>query len=215
MVLRDDACGQLSALTCAVQVVENLFSPPDVQWMGPDGSTVSQRGGSVALSDIQGSDTTVTRTLTFSQLTEANRGQYTCEACINIGLAEIEGYCNTMSTPVVPNGKFTLLRVEYTLRNVSIISAVEVGVRELSCERVSDSSLHLVWGEVAEGSDSVVGYRVEVQEIRHQPNSRELEAVPLAEEFDRVIEETSAVVTQGLGKIFSTQRTTVFITFFY
>ena len=93
------------------------------------------------------------------------------------------------------------------MRNVSIIAAVEVGVRELSCERVSDSSLRLVWGEVSEGSDSVVGYRVEVQEIRHQPNSRELATVPLAEEFDRVIEETSAVVTQGLGMTTSTQQT--------
>ena len=108
MITRDDACGQLSALICEVQVVENLFSPPNVQWMGPDGSTISQGGGSVALSDIQDSGTTVTRTLTFSDLTEANRGQYTCEACINIGLAEIAGHCDTKSTPVVPNGTFIL-----------------------------------------------------------------------------------------------------------
>ena len=113
MIARDNVCGQLSALTCAVQVVEKLFSPPDVQWMGPDGSTISQGGGSAVLSDIQGSGTTVTRALTFSQLTEANRGQYTCEACINIGSAEIAGHCNTTSTPVVPNGTFLLLHVLY------------------------------------------------------------------------------------------------------
>ena len=87
------------------------------------------------------------------------------------------------------------------MRNVSIVSAVEDGVQELSCERVSGSSLRLEWGEVAEGSDSVVGYRVEVQEIQHRPNSRELVAVSLSEEYDRIIEQTSTSVTQGLGKM--------------
>ena len=73
-------------LNCTATQVENLFSPPTIMWMAPDGSEVPT---------VQSSNPRMypqTRELVFNDVTPNNRGQYTCRSIVNISEAQIDNY---------------------------------------------------------------------------------------------------------------------------
>ena len=64
----------------------------------------------------------------------------------------------------------------------------------------SSMSLSLSWVVPDNRGSGVVGYRVEVQRLRHRSQaSKDLLSEPLTPEFDKEIKETQVQVTQGLG----------------
>ena len=94
------------------------------------------------------------------------------------------------------------LNIVLILHDFSVIKhfiIVPAKVQNLLCRGNSaDTSLIVTWGEpVAQGS-GVIGYSVECQRV-HQSPSRELVTMPLSPAYDEEVEETQALVTQGLG----------------
>ena len=59
-------------------------------------------------------------------------------------------------------------------------------------------SLTVTWGEPVDRGSRVIGYSVECQRVYQSP-SRELVTMPLSPVYDEEVEETRALVTQGLG----------------
>ena len=62
----------------------------------------------------------------------------------------------------------------------------------------ADTSLTVTWGEPVARGCGVIGYSVDCQRV-HQLPSRELVTMPLSPAYDEEVEETRALVTQGLG----------------
>ena len=76
---------------------------------------------------------------------------------------------------------------------------VPAKVQNLVCRGNSaDMSLTVTWGELVARGSGVIGYSVECQRV-HQSPSRELVTMPLSPAYDEEVEETRALVTQGLG----------------
>ena len=73
-------------LNCTASQVENLFSPPTIIWIGPDGSEVPTVESSNPRMNPQ------TRELIFSDITRNNIGQYTCHFAVNIPEAQIDNF---------------------------------------------------------------------------------------------------------------------------
>ena len=84
-------------LNCTANQVPNLFSPPTITWIAPDGREVP-----TIVSDNQRMDPQ-TRELIFSDVTPSNRGQYTCRAVVNIPEAHIDGYFDANTVQVNTN----------------------------------------------------------------------------------------------------------------
>ena len=85
-------------LNCTANQVVNLFIPPTITWIAPDGREVPIIGGEGSIPtpavDPQ------TRELIFSDITTSNRGTYTCRAVINITEAQIVNYFDETTTEV-------------------------------------------------------------------------------------------------------------------
>ena len=73
-------------LVCTATQVENLFSPPSIVWIAPDGSEVPTIKSSNPRVNPQ------TRELVFSDITPNISGQYTCYSVVNIPEAQIDDY---------------------------------------------------------------------------------------------------------------------------
>ena len=73
-------------LNCTATQVENLFSPPTIVWIAPDGSEVPTTKSSNPRVNPQ------TRELIFSDITPNIRDQYTCYSVVNIPEAQIDNY---------------------------------------------------------------------------------------------------------------------------
>ena len=87
-------------LSCTAYQVENLFSPPAITWIAPDGSEVSTVESSNRHSDPE------TGELIFSDVTSNNNGRYTCRAVINIPEAQIDNYYDEATVQVHANGEW-------------------------------------------------------------------------------------------------------------
>ena len=81
-----DECGEVMTLNCSTNQVQNLFSPPIIIWIAPDGREISTVESNDPRMDPQ------TGQLIFSDVTTNNRGQYTCRAILNIPEAQIDNY---------------------------------------------------------------------------------------------------------------------------
>ena len=81
--------------------VENLFSPPTITWLGPDGNEVPVGGDSNPMISPQ------TGQLIFSDITSTNSGQYVCRAAVNISVAKILNHFDDTTTNVNTNSKYT------------------------------------------------------------------------------------------------------------
>ena len=79
-------CEEVMTLNCTANQVENLFSPPTIIWIAPDGREVSTIESNHRRMDPQ------TGYLIFSDITTNNRGPYTCLAVVNIPEAHIDNY---------------------------------------------------------------------------------------------------------------------------
>jgi hypothetical protein len=73
-------------LKCTASQVENLFSPPTIVWIAPDGSEVPTVESSNPRMNPE------TRELIFSDITANSRGQYTCRSVVNIPEAQIHNH---------------------------------------------------------------------------------------------------------------------------
>lgn len=78
-----NGCGEARVLNCSANPVENLFSPPNITWIGPDGYEVMTGGDSNPMIKPQ------TGELVFNDITSANSGSYVCHAVVNIPVALI------------------------------------------------------------------------------------------------------------------------------
>ena len=95
----DDGCGETMTLNCTANQVENLFAPPTITWIDPNGREVPTGGSSNPRMDPE------TRQLIFSDITPDNQGTYTCQAVVNIPEAQIENYIDMDTTQVNTNCK--------------------------------------------------------------------------------------------------------------
>ena len=89
-----DECDEVMTLNCTTNQVENLFTPPTITWIAPNGSEVPTMENSNPRIDSQ------TGRLIFSDVTTNNRGTYTCRAVVNIPDAQIVNYFDEASVEV-------------------------------------------------------------------------------------------------------------------
>ena len=82
------------ALNCTANQVAGLFSPPTITWRDPSDVTVSSDSSSNSRMDP------VTGQLIFSEITSGNSGTYTCQAVVNIPLAQTCDYIDMDTTEV-------------------------------------------------------------------------------------------------------------------
>ena len=87
------------ALRCTANPVENLFTPPTITWIAPNGREVPTGGSSNPRINPQ------TRQLIFSDITTTNRGTYLCRAVVNIPEAQIVNHFDEAATNVNTNGE--------------------------------------------------------------------------------------------------------------
>ena len=100
-------------LNCTANQVPNLFSPPTITWIAPDGREVP-----TVVSDNRRMDPQ-TRELVFSDVTPSNKGQYTCHAVVNIPEAHIDGYFDANTVQVNTNCEYIIIITRCTLDNNS------------------------------------------------------------------------------------------------
>ena len=81
-------------LNCTANQVANLFTPPTIAWIAPDGRTVPTVESSNPRMD------SLTGQLIFSDITASNGGTYTCSAAINIPEAQIVNYSDETTVEV-------------------------------------------------------------------------------------------------------------------
>ena len=93
----DGGCGEARILNCTANPIVNLFIPPTVTWINPDGREVSTRGDSNPMINLQ------TGQLTFSDITTTNKGLYMCRAVINISEAQIWNHFDDVAAIVNTN----------------------------------------------------------------------------------------------------------------
>ena len=97
--------GQSYSLTCTAQVVQYLATPPVVTWLASDGSSLQSRNGiTVEQQERDGNITTLL--FTIDQLAQSHTGNYTCQACISIDKAAIQGHCRHVIAEVTLLGKY-------------------------------------------------------------------------------------------------------------
>ena len=88
------------ALSCTANQVENLFSPPTISWVAPNGRDVPTDEASNPRVDSQ------TKQLIFSGITTFNIGSYSCRALVNIPEAQIINYVNEATIAATTTGKY-------------------------------------------------------------------------------------------------------------
>ena len=86
-------------LNCSANQVENLFTPPTIRWISPDGSEIATVESNDRRIDPQ------TGYLIFNDITSSNRGTYTCRAVVNIPEAQINDYFDADTVQVNNNRK--------------------------------------------------------------------------------------------------------------
>ena len=79
-------------LNCTANQVANLFAPPTITWIGPNGREVPTGGSNNPRMDPE------TRQLIFSDITLGNQGGYMCQAIVNIPEAQIENHIDMDTT---------------------------------------------------------------------------------------------------------------------
>ena len=84
-------------LNCTANQLSNLFSPPTIIWIAPDGTEVPTLESNNQRMDPQ------TGQLIFSDITLNNRGRYTCRAVVNIPEAQINNYFDAATVQVNTN----------------------------------------------------------------------------------------------------------------
>ena len=92
-----DGCGEIMALACTTNPVENLFTPTTITWIAPNGREVPTGGSSNPRIDTQ------TRYLIFNGITTTNRGAYKCRAVVNIPEAQIVNHFDEATATVNTN----------------------------------------------------------------------------------------------------------------
>lgn len=74
-----DDCGEARILNCSYPV-DNLFNPPTVMWIGPDGKEMLDSDPAIR---------PLTGELIFSDITSNNSGLYVCRTVVNIPESQI------------------------------------------------------------------------------------------------------------------------------
>ena len=86
-------------LNCTANQVENLFTLPNISWIDPDGTEVPTVETNNRRMDPQ------TGMLIFSDITNKNRGTYSCRAVINIPEAQIFNHFDQSTVEVNTDGE--------------------------------------------------------------------------------------------------------------
>ena len=178
-------------LNCTANQVDNLFTPPTITWIDPDGTPVSTEGGSNPRVDPE------TRQLIFSDITSRNKGTYTCQAVVNIPQALITHYIDMDTTEVNTNSEclFTLLYCRCI--SASCNFTAPGAVQNLICTKSSSSSeLSFSWELPTVLGSEVIDYRVEVKGLRHRNDTREVVQFDV-DEFNTEMKDTT--ISQRLG----------------
>ena len=87
-------------LICTANQVENLFTPPTITWIAPNGREVPTGGSSNPRMNPH------TRQLIFSDITTTNRGVYMCLAVVNIPEAQIVNHFDEAQISINTFGVF-------------------------------------------------------------------------------------------------------------
>ena len=96
--------GESYSLTCTVQVVQYLAVISNVTWLASDGSPL-QNGSGITVGKAVRNGNIITLRFTADPLDQSHTGNYTCQACIFIGEAAIEGDCEYAMAEVTLSGK--------------------------------------------------------------------------------------------------------------
>ena len=97
-------------LNCSANQVEELFTPPTITWISPDGSEVPTLGeGSTPVVNPQ------TKELIFGDSIASNTGTYTCRATVNILEAQIVNYFDEATAEVNSACKLQLTSVTFKI----------------------------------------------------------------------------------------------------
>jgi len=73
--------GELFTLTCSVTQVENITGLATIQWMGPDGNPVVDKGP-IIVGTAEKKERVVTSSLKFNPLFTSHGGEYTCQGSL-------------------------------------------------------------------------------------------------------------------------------------
>ena len=190
--------GQPYSLTCTVQVVQYLAVIPSVTWLAPDGSPLQNVNG-ITLGQQARNGNITTLPFAIDPLAQSHAGNYTCQACISIDKAGIEGHCGHVVAEMTLLGKYKLAMCNYVVLFLLLLllllllstfhsPLVPGRVRNLGSIRISDQSVSLQWREPENTNGAIVNYTVQVQ--KYQPvsgSSRELELVTIGPEFNQNI----------------------------
>ena len=95
--------GEPYSLTCTVQVVQYLAAISNVTWLTSDGSPL-QNGSGITVKKTVRNDN-ITSLFRVEKLAQSHTGNYTCQACISIDKAGIEGHCGQVVAEVTLSGK--------------------------------------------------------------------------------------------------------------
>ena len=91
-------------LNCTANQVENLFTPPMITWIAPNGREVPTGESSNPRRDPQ------TKLLFFNDITTTNTGTYMCCVVVNIPEAQIENYLDKAQISISTNGVWMSLQ---------------------------------------------------------------------------------------------------------
>ena len=89
-------------LNCSANQVENLFNPPNIVWIGPDGNEILPGGGGNPMVRPE------TEELIFSNISSTKSGPYTCRAVVNIPESQISNHFDDAVTSVNIDSKYML-----------------------------------------------------------------------------------------------------------
>ena len=95
--------GEMFALTCSVTVVENLYTPPAIEWQYSNGSIITS-GENIELEGPLSSGRMSNLTLRFNQIRTSDGGLYNCQATITIPVAAISDLTNASAMNVTVQG---------------------------------------------------------------------------------------------------------------
>ena len=112
--------GQSYSLTCTVQVFQCPTAIPNVTWLAPDGSSLQNGSGTTVGQEGRNGNIT-TLHLTIDRLNQSLTGNYTCQACISIDKAAIEGHCGHVMAEVTLSGKWYYPLTMYTVEFCSFL----------------------------------------------------------------------------------------------
>ena len=190
-----DSCGKVMTFNCTDNQLENLFTPPIIIWINPNGREVSTEGESNPRMDPQ------TRQLIFRDIIPTDGGSYVCRSIVNIPQALIINYFDEAMITVSTTGRCFYLELISPMlydTNECRNNVVPDVVQNLKCAQSSSpTELLLSWEPPTVMGNAMVSYQVNVNKLEHRPGTKEVVQFGIYQRFNS--EMNGATINQGLG----------------